>query len=90
MDYLKPKLIGIPKALASGKLYLLEEKLSETFSRVAEELGKIRGYRAGEFYSRSIPQAIFDFLELQDDGAAKIAAESFLEYLKQKHGAGRG
>jgi hypothetical protein len=83
MDELTP-----PNAYFIGgghtKLYKLEEQRTKAIKACAREWATIAGIGEENYWTTSIPQALFDSLDNWDTGCAAIAAETLLKKLGWK------
>lgn len=75
--YTKPSNIFI--GLSATQLYNLERRRSAAIRACANEWARVIGVDKAEFWTRSIPQSLYETLEQYEIGAAVIAAEAFLE-----------
>lgn len=66
------------------RLYELEEKRSNILRECAQEWSKAVGVSKKDFWTRSLPQAIFDMLHNYEVGTAIVACEAFLTQMGWK------
>lgn len=75
----KPAAMFIGQSKASAKLYQLEESRGKIIGQCAVEWSKFFDVDKSEYWSRAIPQALFDTLDGHSTSAGMIAAEAYLE-----------
>ena len=63
---------------ATARLYRLEERRDEAIEGAARELGKLWGNSEKNFWTDTMPQALYDILERFDTQAALAAAKAFV------------
>lgn len=70
-----------PIFIADGakKLYKLEEKRAELIREIAKEWSKVCEVPEHEFWTRAIPQAVYDTLGAYGHETSLLAAEAHLE-----------
>lgn len=77
-----------PSAIFIGddarKLYELENRRTEIIRACAEEWARHCDVNKKEFWTRSLPQALFDTLEKYQTECSIVAAEAFLKQLGWK------
>lgn len=79
MEYRKPTAARIGSAARTAQLYRLEEKAHAATEAATNELGKILGFTEEQFYTHSLPEALFTILDSWDLIASILAATTFLE-----------
>jgi len=77
--YRKPINPFIGRGDTSERLYQLEEKAHSTFKTAAEELGKVLGQDKKFFWTETLPEALYSFLDGWDHCAGEQACIAFLE-----------
>ncbi len=74
---------AIPQEVFVGggarKLYDLEERRRKIIDQCAKEWAKVAEVPETEFWTRSLPQALFDMLNAYQVESALVAAEGFLK-----------
>lgn len=75
--YVVPQPIFV--AGSAKKLYRLEEKRNELMSDCAREWAKANGVPESEFWTRSLPQAMFDLLNSYQVEPVILACEAILK-----------
>lgn len=78
--YTIPAVPAIGDGPASQKLYRLEHKTCELVKNIAHELSEILGHSDGQFWDRSLPEALAGILASFERGGAIAAAIGFLRY----------
>lgn len=78
-----PHTIRIGMNSISRRLYQAEEERTKAIKKAAKELAKVLGHSEDEFWSKTMPQALFDILISFDTTAATEAATAFLEENKK-------
>jgi hypothetical protein len=76
--YTHPHQFYVPKAEETERLYSLEEKRSNIMKECAKEYSKVCSIPEGEYWTRAIPQMLFDILDNYDTTAALLACEAVL------------
>jgi hypothetical protein len=64
---------------SAKKLYAAEERRTKAIGDCAKEWADVVGVDRKEYWTRSIPQVLFDTLHNYETGAALLAAEEFLK-----------
>ena len=59
----EPQNIYIQRTKDTERLYNCEERVSIAIMDAARELGRVLGHDEDEFWSRTMPQALFDILD---------------------------
>lgn len=85
-EYTKPKSVSIAFSKESKRLYGLEANRSVAIKDCATEWAKVTGVEQSEFWTRSIPQVLFDTLNSFDREAAYIAAKAYIEAYENGRG----
>ena len=85
MLYVKPSSIFIPRCDESEKLYEAEAERQKIIERCARLWMDLHQISDSEFWTRGIPQQLFDILDSWDKGAAYIAAKAFVENHDNTH-----
>ena len=75
----------IRRNASTDKLYRLEYATHEAFRPAVEELARVRGYPREEYWTRTLPEAIYSFLNSWDRKAVRAAITAWLE----EHAEGR-
>lgn len=77
----KPSMLRIPRGTKTERLYRAEERRSRAIQDAAHELSAVLGHdiQSGDFWRRTMPQALFDVLESSDSNASIAAAQAYLE-----------
>lgn len=78
-DYVKPTGPRIGRSGRTEKLYALENALSEAFRASSEELGRLMEHKKAEYFTHTLPEAIFSFLEGYDSNAVRLGVELWLQ-----------
>lgn len=78
-QYKKPSGVFIGRGDNTEQLYRLEEKRSQAIRAAAQSLGKVLGFDEKEFWTRTLPEELYNILESYDVDAAKVAAIAYLE-----------
>ena len=79
--YIKPTVIRGGRQGVTEKLYALESQRNNNILAAAKEWGRLNSIPQGEFWTRSLPQQLFDLLGSFDRSASKVAAEAYLEHM---------
>ena len=77
--YIEPGSHFISRSDETEKLYRLEEKRNVAIKDCATEWAKINAVPQEEFWTQSLPQALFDLLQSFDSKAAEMAALAYLK-----------
>lgn len=77
--YVPPQANRIPRIRETAKLYEREEALYESFTAAAQELGKVLRHHKEDYWTRTVPQAIYDFMDHFDCAAVRAACKAWLE-----------
>lgn len=85
-EYIKPTVIRIELTSETEKLYKLENERNGLIRTAAHEWSTLMGVDKSEFWTRALPQQLFDLLESFDHEASKVAAEAYLEFYRGKWG----
>jgi hypothetical protein len=78
-DYQKPKGPRIGRNANTDRLYRLEDEMYTAFQASSTELANVLKHSPGQYYTHTLPEAIFSFLEHYDDQAVRLAVELWLE-----------
>lgn len=61
------------------QLYKMEEKTHLAFQTAAYELGRILGHTSQQFWTHTMPEALYTFIDSWETGSARAACEAWLE-----------
>jgi len=78
MNTIIPTLQRIPANANTQRLYALESRAHGAFTTAAKELARVRGDAESDYWTVTLPQAIFDFLDSTSHTAAVAACKGFL------------
>lgn len=84
--YMKPMPLRLERQERTEELYRLEHQRNEAIIGAAREWAKYMGVQKKEFWTRALPQQLFDLLDSFEHGASRMAAEAYLELHKQRYG----
>lgn len=77
--YTKPGLIRIERFDKTEGLYMAEEHIHELARKAINEWLKITETPKSEYWTKGVPQHLFDYLDSWDREGAELAAVAFLE-----------
>lgn len=83
-EIVKPHIIRINRTRETEKLYTLERKRNDAIKAAAKEYAKVMDHPAREYWSRTIPQALFDTLESFQGSSSYAAAKAYCEWYETR------
>lgn len=78
-QYVKPINPFIGRGDATEALYQKEEKRDNAFRASAEALGRVLDHTDKEFWTKTLPEALYAMLDHWDHHAGELACIAFLE-----------
>lgn len=66
------------------KLYELEERASAAFKAAGVELGRVLEHAGGDFYTKTLPEALLTVLMQWDNHASYYAARAYVEWYEKE------
>jgi hypothetical protein len=78
-QYVKPTNPFIGRGDKTEALYQREEKRDEAFHAAAQSLGRVLGHTEKEFWTKTLPEALYAMLDHWDHHAGELACIAFLE-----------
>ena len=78
--YIEPEFKRIAKGPRTAKLYRLEDHAADSLIAAAREAGALRGETKEEFWTRTMPQELLDFLDRFDGMATVYACRAYLKH----------
>jgi hypothetical protein len=78
-QYRKPVNPFIGRGEDTEALYKREDKRDEAFKLAAESLGRVLGFTERQFWTHTLPEALFGMLDHWDSMASEQACIAFLE-----------
>lgn len=82
--YTRPRIIMIGRSRETESLYTAERRRNDAVQAAAKKLAAVLGHAPGEYWTRTIPQALFDTLESFQREAAYLAAREFVRSVEQR------
>jgi len=76
--YTKPSGAMI-RARDQRRLYSLENKRDQAFEASSRHLGEVMGHDSGDYWTRTLPEALYTVLDAYDREAVKLAVLLWLE-----------
>lgn len=83
--HVRPRVVRVGRTKATENLYNREHDRSEAIRRAAVELAWVLDIPESEFWTRTMPQALFDTLESYEIGAGYVAAKAYVDWVRIQH-----
>lgn len=87
--YALPSGVFLPRGDKTERLYGLEEAAVRAVEESARELGQVLAHPVGDFWTHTLPEALYSLLEAFDPGASEAAALGYLALRLDRYRTGR-